>query len=379
MKVLLVSEPGVDGVFRHVERLCHFLIERDHTVLLAYSTRRGSDRLYQLLNELESRRFPTLDLKVENAPGPGDLPALVELWRFQNKHQADVIHGHSSKAGFLVRTLRLLGVNAPLLYTPHAYYRMNDPHNSKARFFHLCERLLGKIGDTVNIGESESAFARRTLGISSSRQFMIRNGVDCSRFVPPDLETKRKLRAELGFPENAKVLGSVGRCSAQKDPLTMYRAVHQAHEKHPDLYFLHVGQGEFAAEVDTYSETHGMGSWCKRLPYLPDPNSFYKMLDGFILSSLYEGMSYATLEAIATGLPLILARSPGNEDFDHFGLSHVFLGEPRDPTSLSAAIDRWFSSLDAPSNHRELALSRFDEALCFDELLEAYRKCIASR
>lgn len=377
MKVLLVSEPGVDGVFRHVERLCYFLMDHGHEVLLAYSTRRGSDRLYQLLTELESRRCPTLDLKVENTPGPGDLSALLALWRFQQKHRPHVIHGHSSKAGFLVRALRLLGTKVPLLYTPHAYYKMNDPHNVKARFFHLCECVLGRIGYTVNIGESESAFARTALGIRPTRQFMIRNGVDCACFAPPDADTKRKLRAELGIPEEAKVLGSVGRCSAQKDPLTMYRAVHLARERHPDLYFLHVGQGEFAEEVDAFSAAHGMTGWTKRLPYLPQPDSFYKALDGFILSSLYEGMSYATLEAIATGLPLILTRAPGNTDFDHFGLSHVFLGDARDPASLSVAIDQWHASLERPSNHRQLACERFNEAICFEELLDAYRKCLA--
>ncbi len=115
-----------------------------------------------------------------------------------------------------------------------------------------------------------------------------------------------------------------------------------------------------------------MQSWSKRLPYLASPGAFYQALDGFILSSVYEGMSYATLEAIATGLPLVLARAPGNEDFAHFGLSHVFLGEPRDPESISAAIDQWAEALDRPSNHREIAQTRFDETICFAELLTAY-------
>ena len=45
MKVLIVSEPGVDGVFRYVEALCHFLVGEGVEVHLAYSDRRGSDRL----------------------------------------------------------------------------------------------------------------------------------------------------------------------------------------------------------------------------------------------------------------------------------------------------------------------------------------------
>jgi glycosyltransferase involved in cell wall biosynthesis len=376
MKVLLVSEPGLDGVFRHVERLCHFLVNRGHEVMLAYSTRRASDRLYQLVETLEVRGFPTIDLKVNNAPTLSDLPALLALWRFQRTHRAEIIHGHSSKAGYLVRMLRLLGIRSPLLYTPHAYYRMNDPAHAKARFFHTCERVLGCIGTTVNVGESESQFARIALAIPASRQYTIRNGVDCDRFVPATPEEKRKLRTDFGIPIEATVLGSVGRCSAQKDPLTMYRAVHRAHERHSDLFFFHVGQGEFVAEVDAFVAAHGMREWTKRLDYLPNPDCFYKALDGFVLSSIYEGMSYATVEALATGLPLVLTRAPGNEDFDDFGLSHVFFGGVRDPESLSAAVEKWRASLQTESNHRRIATERFDESICFEELLEAYRKCL---
>lgn len=379
MKILLVSEPGVDGVFRHVERLCYFLLERGHEVALAYSTRRPSDRLYQLIDKLHERGLPTIDLQVRNAPGFADLPALLALWRFQQSFRPDIIHGHSSKAGFLVRALRLLGVKAPLLYTPHAYYRMNDPANLKARFFHACEWLLGRIGTTVNIGESESRFGREALGIPAARQYIIRNGVDCARFAPPSVEAKRQLRAEFNLPPEATVIGSVGRCSAQKDPLTMYRAIHAAHENHPNLYFFHVGQGELAGEVDAFAAAHGMSDYMQRLPYLAHPESFYQVLDAFVLSSIYEGMSYATLEALSTGLPLILTRAPGNEDFDHFGLSHVFLGEARDPASLSVAIGEWLAARQTASNHRSMAMERFDEAVCFAELLAAYQQCLAPR
>ncbi|MDB6006734.1 MAG: hypothetical protein JWR15_3721, partial [Prosthecobacter sp.] len=49
MQILLVTEPGVDGVFRHVEALASFLMERGHRIHLAYSDVRGSDRLTQLV------------------------------------------------------------------------------------------------------------------------------------------------------------------------------------------------------------------------------------------------------------------------------------------------------------------------------------------
>ena len=71
VKVLLVAEPGVDGVFRHVEGLCRFLFSRDVAVHLAYSSERGSDSLRRLVDEVRARGGETLDLRV----GPCARPA----------------------------------------------------------------------------------------------------------------------------------------------------------------------------------------------------------------------------------------------------------------------------------------------------------------
>src|SRR5687768_928233 len=55
MNVLLVTEPGVDGVFRYVDTLCRYLWEQRVGVHLAYSDRRGSDRLFNLVAEVSER------------------------------------------------------------------------------------------------------------------------------------------------------------------------------------------------------------------------------------------------------------------------------------------------------------------------------------
>ena len=55
--------------------------------------------------------------------------------------------------------------------------------------------------------------------------------------------------------------------------------------------------------------------------------AFYGVLDGFLLGSRYEGMPRVVIEAIATNLPLILTRAPGNLDFAELGLSHVYWAE----------------------------------------------------
>ena len=92
MKVLIVSEPGVDGVFRHVEGLVRYLLRQKVTVALAYSSRRGGDRLQALVVEMNGQGATTLDLEVGNSPGPADALALFRLAKLAHSFQPDAIH-----------------------------------------------------------------------------------------------------------------------------------------------------------------------------------------------------------------------------------------------------------------------------------------------
>ena len=102
-RILLVVEPGVDGVFRHVEALVHFLLPQGFEVDLAYSDVRKSDRLAVLVEHVLAKGGRVLNLRVGNSPGPGDLRAFLSLRRFVRERKPAVIHAHSSKAGGLAR------------------------------------------------------------------------------------------------------------------------------------------------------------------------------------------------------------------------------------------------------------------------------------
>src|SRR3954471_18936880 len=116
MNVLVVSEPGIDGVFRYVEGLCHYLDAQGIGVHLAYSDRRGSERLHELVAWVEARGGRTVNLRTSNRPALSDLRAFTVLLRLAWAVKPDVIHSHSSKAGFLARALALLGVPAVQCY-----------------------------------------------------------------------------------------------------------------------------------------------------------------------------------------------------------------------------------------------------------------------
>ena len=386
LSVLLVSEPGVDGVFRHVESLADYLLGAGGGVAvhLAYSTVRGGPALDRLVERVRAGGGRTLDLRVGNAPGPADAAAFLRLRRFARAVRPDVIHAHSSKAGALARALAWAGVRARFFYTPHAYYKMHEAPGLRGRVFRAVERGLARVSHTINISASEAEYARRELGVLPAQQSVIRNGVDGGVFRPPaDRAEVLAGRARLGLPadDDLPLLGTVARFSPQKDPVTLYRAVLLALGRAPGWRFVHLGQGELEGEVDAMlaAAPAPLRARVFRLPALAAPAEFYRALDGFVLPSRYEGLSLAALEAAATGLPLILSDCPGNADLRAHPFDRVWWTSPGEANALAENILAWAATTanavpgrSVPCNHHLVARADFARDQQFDQILQCY-------
>jgi len=378
MRILQVVEPGKDGVFRHVEGLVDYLLRQGHVVNFAYSDVRGSDRLYKLVDQVKESGGGVLNLKISNAPHPADVPAYLRFRHFIKKTRSQVGHAHSSKAGMLLRASFFQG-SLPMFYTPNAYYGMAGRGGVSEKVFNLAETVLGKVGTTINVSTDEAEFARKVLGLDSRKQVVINNAVDTDLFRP-GLETERiAWRKEHNLPEDAIILGTLGRTSYQKDPITLYRAFNKVAQDNPKLYLAHVGVGELYGECTQLIKEMGLADRIIRINYIAAPAAFYSILDAFILSSRYEGLSFAVLEALASGLPLILTDVPGNRDFLNLGLSHTWSSAPGDHGALASAMSQWLKDISGkrPCNHREVAEMRFSFDFCYGKIVELFEKSLA--
>ncbi len=373
--VLLVSEPGVDGVFQYVRKLALQLIEHGRRVHFAYSSRRDCPALYQLVEQVRAAGGRTLDLRVSNAPRPADALALFNLWRLARAERPAVIHAHSSKAGVLARSLFFLGIEARYFYTPHAYYQMPGGPNPRKRFFTAIERAFARVGTTINVSDGEAEYARRVIGLPAERQRMIITGADCAVFRPAgDAADKAEARRHFGLPVDALLLGTVARYSDQKDPLTLYRALIPSLERNPALHFAHLGKGELSGDVDALlaAAPAEVRARVHRIEASDRAPTFYRALDAFALPSRFEGFSLSALEALATGLPLILSSCLGNDDLKGYPLDTVRWVPPADPARLTEEIDAWAAKPPGATNHQRIVCQDFDAAEAFHKILSCY-------
>lgn len=355
--VVLVSEPGRDGAFTHVDGLARWLLRQGHLVDLAYSSFRSCPALFELIGTIERAGGETIDLRVSSTPSPRDLLAYARLRSFIARRHPDIAHAHSSKAGAYLRLLPDSLVPSRL-YTPHAYYGLRPGRSLGGGFFNRIERLLGSAAFTINVSESEAGFAETVLRIPARLRCTVPNGVDMARFSPPSPEQRRAARQQLGLPLDARILLSISRLCYQKDPHTLYTAFHAAAAREPSLRLLHLCAGpDLGYANEALNGPHR--DRIHRFHEQQNPLAFYHAADGFILSSRYEGLPLVVLEAMSCGLPLILSAVSGNDDILNHRPSTAWWFVSQDHHRAASCIEEWLSHGPVTNNHRELVRQHY--------------------
>jgi glycosyltransferase involved in cell wall biosynthesis len=376
LKILVVVEPGIAGTFGHVEGLVQFLLAQNQQVWLAYSSKRTGPAVAGVLALVEKHGGKCLDLRVGNAPCPGDLSAFLRLRNFAREFRPDVIHSHSSKAGVLARALALTGIPARQIYTPHAYYGLAPRAGLINLFYNGIESFFGRIGQSIQVSEDEKEFATRTLGIAPERCLVVPIAVDPVKFTPATPEEKAAARRKRNLPPDIPVLGWMGRINFQKDPHTLYRALgillRQGKTK---CHLLHLGKEDGIETLAPIMREYHLEPYITRISYIDDTIDFFHALDGLILNSRYEGCPSTALEALSAGLPVILSQAPGTNWLTQSHLSHCWSARPADADGFADAMAQWLADLPAhrESNHRAFVLDRLSIAQMYGKILEAYR------
>lgn len=138
-------------------------------------------------------------------------------------------------------------------------------------------------------------------------------GLDLDLLAPKQEADREAARLELGIPEDAQVVGFVGRLEHYKRPLTALEVFAELRKRLPDVRFLVVGSGALEPEFEAKCEALGLNDRLCRIPKLlqKDMWKFYSACDilaNFNLSEIY-GMSL--LESFYYGVPVVANRGPG--------------------------------------------------------------------
>jgi glycosyltransferase involved in cell wall biosynthesis len=332
--------------------------------------------------------FKAGGIAAHNVPkrGPSVDPALpMRLAALLRREGVDVVHAHNPQP-LIYGGLAAKLAGATMIQTRHGVARFSRRQD-------WLVRQAARLADASVFVSRELARALDGAGQTVGRRWVIENGVDLDRFHP-DLADRASVRAELGIPLEAQVIGTVSRLTPTKNVPGLLRAAHPL--LGPHLHLVIVGDGPDRPTIErllppsqvdslpgalSHDSLPGalsqVGSFVHLLGARSDVARLLRGLDLFVLFSQTEGHPMVVLEAMATALPVLatpVGGIPGIVDEDETG----FLVPVDDEAALRAKLVDLMASperlAEAGRRARVVALERYAADRMVDEYLALYAR-----
>lgn len=271
-------------------------------------------------------------------PSPlSDLSAFLSLVRIIRREKPQIVHTHTSKAGFLGRWAAWLCRIPIIVHTPHGHVFWGYFGPWQTRLFIALERWTARITTKlVTLTEREKADHLRFRIAPEEKFAVIHSGVDLSRFRPEPAR-KAEIRSALQIPSEGIVIATVGRLAAVKGQDTLIRAIAECFRHGEKVFLLILGEGELRSDLETLSAELGIAESVRFLGWRSDVASVIDACDIFCLPSLNEGMGKAIVEAMAMGKPVIASDVGGIPDLVIPGENGILI-PPGNSNALAKAI-----------------------------------------
>jgi glycosyltransferase involved in cell wall biosynthesis len=336
-----------------------------------------------LIEEVRSRGVPlTIEPSLVREVNPvKDLAALLRLTALIRRGRYAIVHTHSSKAGILGRWAAWLARTPIIVHTVHGWGHHERQHPYVRKGYILLERLTLRITDRLVAVSPLNVEKGLADGIGRTQHYtIIRSGIELDRFGRPRI-AREEMRARLGIPLDAPVVGSVTRLSPQKAPLDFVQAAATAMRRMPEAWFVLVGDGPLRAEVEAQAAQTGLDKRLVLTGLRRDVPELLGVMDVFVLSSLWEGLPRVLPQAMAAGLPIVATAIDGNAEAVEEGVNGRLV-PPGDTDAMAEAI---IALLQDPTRAGAMGaagkarVDEFSARAMVDDIAELYEQLLAEK
>lgn len=263
----------------------------------------------------EGVEFVALPMQREISP-LADMLSLFRLCWLLRRLNPDMTEFSTPKAGLLGSiAARLCGVRVRVYFLRGL--KLESCKGFKRTILLVAERLAAACSHVVLCNSESLRDEALALRVASAQKLRLlgggsSNGVDVERFSPGPTD----LRARLGFPQEAEVVGFVGRLTRDKGVPELIEAFDAILAARPRVHLLLVGW--FDAAEDALG--HKLRARIKRHPrihttgFVADTAPYYRVMDLMVLPTWREGFPNVVLEAAASGIPVVTTFATGSRD-----------------------------------------------------------------
>lgn len=303
--LFVVTQAHWGGVQSFLVRFAAELQKQGHTVLLAAA---GDGALW---DKAEQAGVPTHRLtKLHRDIQPiQDLAAIQELQTLYHRFAPDAIHLNSSKIGILgslaAASYRLQNPDVRIVYRIGGWSFLEPVSAAKKWLYLKAEQWTARYKDhilTVHPGDEElakSLHIQPRIGIMTAP-----NGLELDSFQRHLLD-RDAARSHLGLPSESVVFGLVSNAYVTKGLIPFVQGIDSFLLAHPEAYVCILGDGPQFSELQAAQHASPAKDRIRLMGQMSDATRLYRAFDIFVLPSKKEGMPWALLEAMASGLPCI--------------------------------------------------------------------------
>ncbi len=197
----------------------------------------------------------------------------------------------------------------------------------------LPNRLLAPLTDAfIAVADAHGRYLAEHEGCPAHKVRVIANGVDTARYRP--LGADVHLRAAVGLPPAAPVVGIVAALRPEKHHECFLRVARRVRQQLPECRFLIVGDGERRSALEAYAQELGVAGAVHFLGTRQDVPELLALFDVFLLTSHMEANPVSILEALACGKPVVAPRVGSIAESVQHGTSG-YLAPPGDEEALA--------------------------------------------
>ncbi len=217
--------------------------------------------------------------------------------------------------------------------------------HAPALYFALEKFMIPKLSRVFCVREDAAQAYRERYPSYADRFEFTPTWVDPEVFSPAAPETRGRLRAalaaEAGLSPRDELLVSVGRLDHQKDPLLLLQAFALLAKRRPAARLVFIGDGVLREDLQRLIRRESLSHAVRLAGLKPRPQiaDWLRAADLFVMSSAYEGMPMAVLEALGSGLPVVSTAVGEVGRVVKTGVNGEVV-DGREPASLAAAIER---------------------------------------
>ena len=279
-----------------------------------------------------------------------DIRAFLSLYKLFKEEDFTIIHTHSSKAGLLARLAAVLNKTPIVIHTIHGFAFNDFMNGLKKNFFIYLEKLLAKWTDVLITVSNLNK--KKIIDLNIAHENKIKNiysGIDLSLFTN---KRNDEFRKELNLENDHLLLGSVGRLSNQKDPITMIEAFGIISKPFPNAHLALVGDGELKGKILEKIDQLKLNDRIHLTGNKNNPWSVYHSMDLFIMSSIYEGLGRSITEALSCGVPVVCTDVEGVPEIVRDNITGILV-PPKDANKLADGIIRTLNDMETAKKMAE--------------------------